>query len=1380
MKKKKSVLLMLLAVLLVAAQTHFVPLQTSLVHAAGNDLASKPYMGWSSYSLQVYHTGSWITADHIKAQSDAMHEKLQPYGYNYINVDAGWNGSMDEYGRPVPSTTLYPDGLQDVIDYVHANGQKFGLYLIPGLSPQAYEDNLQIYGTTCRMQEIAAQPLQKSDYWGLGYKIDFSNPCAQKYIDSIADQLGEWGVNFIKFDSVTPGSGISDLSMDARDDVKAWSQALKRHNIWLELSWALDINYVDYWKEYADGWRVDWDIECYCGSEALTTWPSIARLFPKAEQWWRHAGPEGWNDFDSLNVGNGEMDGLTKDERQSAMTFWAISSAPLYIGDDMTKLDDYGIELLTNEEVIAVNQAGRPAHPISTESDQQVWYANNGDGSYTVGLFNLGDKSAEVVVDWKAIGLEGAASVRDLWSHTELGIFQDGYRVELPSHGSRLFRVSAQDGWVAVNDDDTGMRYSGNWSRNRGLELAADMQNLVIDVVDAKVNGSTIYPSMASFDKMASEQKDVEVTVDWNDNHEISRISNGGHDLVPLTDYTVNGNSVSIHKAYLAKLPVGTTNLTFTFPAGAAQQLVLTIQDTTVQDSRVYPPVISFDRNERLASDRTDSHLAIAWNGNTLSAVTNGNTTLESGTDYTVSGNQMLLKKAYLASLPVGMSELGFTFTNGKAQRITIAVRDTSSGGVISLNDDDPNIKYTGAWNRSYNRGLGDYRDDVHFAEKDGEQFEYTFQGTGVELVTELDPSQGEMDIYVDETFVQTVDTSNAGRLAQQTVYHLSGLENGTHTVKAVKKSGTFMLLDQIRILVPDLITPSAVRYDKAGSAQGDISVTADTYGHTLSRITNGQIELVKDKEYTVSDQQVLLKKSYLEAQPIGMSELLFSFSGEASQTLALTVEDSAAQNSLLDMMEVSFDKNEATQQDIAVEVVWNGNTLTGVSQRGNDLDSGTDYSVKDNQIVLSKTYLAAQPVGQSYLKFSFSGGAPQTLVIEIRDTTPPNSTIMPNLGSFDKNADAQNVVTTTMELNGNQLASIIHESSELEAGTDYIVSGNEVTILTPFLEQLPLGTAKLELGFSSGKPQELAVVVIDTSRGRYATVNDDDPAVKYVGAWQHNRNRGLGDYKDDVHFTEKNGDYYEFKFKGTGIEIITEKDNAQGDMDIYVDGEFQQTISTYAAEKRVQQSVYHIAGLPDGEHTVKVVKKSGYYMLLDRLKYRVADLIGPDSAVFNKSGGKQKDIEISLHIDDTNLLAIRHGSTVLKEGKDYSVSGEKVRIKKSYLAKAPTGTNVFEFQFRGDYLNDVNATGQNGDYFEYTFQGTGVELLTPKGPDQGKIDLYVDGKFMKTINAHHDSRQTIQSVYRLNGLKEGTHTIKGIKRSGTWMIVDQLKFKVL
>ena len=93
----------------------------------------------------------------------------------------------------------------------------------------------------------------------------------------------------MKFDSVTPGSGHNDTTIDARGDVKAWSEALAPHGIWLELSWALDINYVDYWKQYANGWRVDWDIECYCGTSGIDELGEHRPTFPKAEQWWRTA-----------------------------------------------------------------------------------------------------------------------------------------------------------------------------------------------------------------------------------------------------------------------------------------------------------------------------------------------------------------------------------------------------------------------------------------------------------------------------------------------------------------------------------------------------------------------------------------------------------------------------------------------------------------------------------------------------------------------------------------------------------------------------------------------------------------------------------------------------------------------------------------------------------------------------------------------------------------------------------------------------------------------------------------------------------------------------------------------------------------------------------
>jgi uncharacterized alkaline shock family protein YloU len=263
------------------------------------------------------------------------------------------------------------------------------------------------------------------------------------------------------------------------------------------------------------------------------------------------------------------------------------------------------------------------------------------------------------------------------------------------------------------------------------------------------------------------------------------------------------------------------------------------------------------------------------------------------------------------------------------------------------------------------------------------------------------------------------------------------------------------------------------------------------------------------------------------------------------------------------------------------------------------------------------------------------------------------------------------------------------------------------------------------------------------------------------------------------VHFTEKNGDYFEYTFTGTGIEMITEKDSSQGDIDIYVDGEFQQTISTYQSARQIGQTVYHIAGLSNGEHTLKVVKKSGYYMLLDQLKYRVSDLITPDTAQFHKNGAHSADIQTELHIDGSNLLHISQGNITLIDGKDYKVSGDKVTIKKSFLKQAPVGTNLLTFHFRGDYQNDVHATKRNNDSFEYTFQGTGIELLTAKGPDQGQIDIYVDGKFKQTVNTYHPNRQTGQSVFRLSGLTNGMHTIKGVKRSGSIMIVDQLKFMV-
>ena len=334
------------------------------------------------------------------------------------------------------------------------------------------------------------------------------------------------------------------------------------------------------------------------------------------------------------------MDGLTKDERRTAATLWAVSAAPFYIGNDMTKLDSYGVELLTNPEVIAVNQAGRPAQPVSTKTNRQVWYSLNADSSYTVAMFNLGTTEADMTANFADLGLDGSAKVRDLWARKDLGQFASSYTAAtVPPHGVRLFKVTPQKGRRSASTTTTcASAYDGAWQRNGNNEVPAVSEPLTVTVTDS----------------------------------------------------------------------------------GAS------------------------------------------------------------------------------------------------------APKATASGvRTVELNDDDPGIVYTGSWGRSTGRGLGDYQDDVHYAETNGDAFSYSFVGNGVDYITEKDPSQGEVEIYVDGALKATVDTHADSRSAQQLVYSISDLPNGSHTIRGVKKSGQFLLVDKLVIRQESLLNPGAAAFDK--SAQADV-----------------------------------------------------------------------------------------------------------------------------------------------------------------------------------------------------------------------------------------------------------------------------------------------------------------------------------------------------------------------------------------------------------------------------------------------------------------------------------------------------------------------------------------------------------------------------
>jgi hypothetical protein len=422
---------------------------THAADAASSQLAAKPYMGWTSWdSLRCD-----ISAQNIEQQALLLHQKLQPYGYDYVNIDSDCDNYINADGYKVYNPSTFPGGLAPVSKYVHSLGLKLGVYLYPGIPIPAVQQNTPIPGTPYHAQDIIYNTSTYGNTFQDTYQIDYAKPGAQQFIDDWADWLASQGVDYVKMDAVSPGSDATGYN--AMADVKAWREALNQtgHKIWLEISWHIDPTDASYWKTYANGWRADDDIDCYATGTCtgLTAWSNptgyvpdtvLARFFD-APAWSDYTGPGGWTDLDALDIGNGTLDGLTGTQSQTAMTLWAITRAPLYTGDDLSTLTPHGLSLLTNRGVIAVDQAGLAGgKPVASDTDQQVWYAPMPGGRRAVALFNLGGQAEPVTATWQSLGFCGSASVKDVWTGAALGQHRDGFTATVPSDGSRLLLVT--------------------------------------------------------------------------------------------------------------------------------------------------------------------------------------------------------------------------------------------------------------------------------------------------------------------------------------------------------------------------------------------------------------------------------------------------------------------------------------------------------------------------------------------------------------------------------------------------------------------------------------------------------------------------------------------------------------------------------------------------------------------------------------------------------------------------------------------------------------------------------------------------------------------------------------------------------------------------
>jgi len=404
-----------------------------------NGQALTPFKGWSTWNF----IGKDPTEAKVLQQAQMLVSSgLAKAGYNYVLLDDFYylnpTTTVDANGYWATDTSKFPGGLAALASKLHAMGLKFGAYLTPGVPVAAVNKKTKIEGTSDTANQIAVVGKYEKNYnyHNVNYYIDYSKPGAQAFINGWAKELASEGVDFLKMDGV----GTFDIP-----DVQAWATALKNsgRGIVFDLSNDLSISDATTWQANSNAWRTQGDVECYGGCPGnLVSWSSVSSRFNSAASWAKYAEPGAWNDLDAMDVADGSLDGLTNTERQTYMTLWAMAAAPMYMGDDLTKLDSYGKSLLTNSRVLAVDNSGKAAQRLAS-GNSQVWWKKNSNGTYTVAFFNLASSSAKISVSWSSLGFSGTRALTNLWTNGSLGNGTNGYSASVASHGTLLFNVAA-------------------------------------------------------------------------------------------------------------------------------------------------------------------------------------------------------------------------------------------------------------------------------------------------------------------------------------------------------------------------------------------------------------------------------------------------------------------------------------------------------------------------------------------------------------------------------------------------------------------------------------------------------------------------------------------------------------------------------------------------------------------------------------------------------------------------------------------------------------------------------------------------------------------------------------------------------------------------
>ena len=418
-------------------------------------LAKTPPMGWNSWDCY----GPTVNETEVKANADYMAANLKQHGWEYVVVDIRWfvandkaGGynetnpvyTLDEYGRLLPAVEKFPSsadgkGFKPLADYIHSKGLKLGIHLMRGIPVEAVKKNCPVMGTNVKAADIYSDKMQCKWLHDM-YTVDSTKTGAQEYYNSLFDLYASWGVDYVKVDDLSRPYHQGEIEF-----IRKAIDQCGRSMVFSTSPGATALAKADHVLNHANLWRICddfWD-----------NWDAMRPQFKRCADWAPYIGEGHWPDADMLPLGHialraergtDRMTGFTKPEQYTIMNLWAMFRSPLMFGGDLPTNDEFTLSLLTNDEVLAVNQNSARNKQLKEEKGLIVWTADvPGTEDKYVAFFNANDTGAsEISVTLAELGVAGNYTVKDLWSKEDKGAVAHKFAASVEPHASVLMRFT--------------------------------------------------------------------------------------------------------------------------------------------------------------------------------------------------------------------------------------------------------------------------------------------------------------------------------------------------------------------------------------------------------------------------------------------------------------------------------------------------------------------------------------------------------------------------------------------------------------------------------------------------------------------------------------------------------------------------------------------------------------------------------------------------------------------------------------------------------------------------------------------------------------------------------------------------------------------------